>query len=496
MGVTFSQAQVKPRQLQAIKSIKVLSPNGGENWEKGKIYTIRWQSHGISGNVKIKLKWGTSSGGWFTVTNSTPNTGRYSYTIPRTVGQAGNQFKIYVMTLDESVKDKSDGFFSISQIKVIYPNGGETFYRGGQCIIRWQSSGITGNVAIIIMKDNRALRKVQKPNTGSFIWGIPTDVTGYNVIPLGSHYKIKVKALDFPVSDQSDGYFKVREITGATTGDIDINPMVVYIGRGKTRTQYGELVEPSKENFTTMIPKDKNSKYWKVVFPLTFRVKNVGSMAKTVTANVYYKNHLVNTFDNIATLAPGEVREVSLPNNISWSTKKGKPFKFKLVVNQDEAHQKGISFKNNTFIGFLNVIDYSEIGIKLDPNYIHLGKTNHMIIFQHGEGKTLHPADVNYFDALGQNKFRIKFDIRFRAKNTAPDNFRRVQFNVLLGDKLVRSVTQDFGLGERKNIAISNLSCVVDLNKNYEELKIRAMNTRGGYIKDFDCNAFIKFSPY
>jgi len=81
------------------------------------------------------------------------------------------------------------------------------------------------------------------------------------VIPLGSHYKIKVKALDFPVRDQSDGYFKVREITGATTGDIDINPMVVYIGRGKTRTQYGELVESSKENFTTMIPKNKNSKY-------------------------------------------------------------------------------------------------------------------------------------------------------------------------------------------------------------------------------------------
>lgn len=145
----FKVKKLEQKKLFVKPSISILYPNGGEKWEKGKSYTIHWKSIGISGNVKINLKWGTSSGGWFNVTNSTPNTGTYLYNIPRTgIGQAGNQFKIYVMTPDESVKDKSDGFFSIIRKGIIhlhppifrfsFPKKGDVLQRGKQYTLSWR----------------------------------------------------------------------------------------------------------------------------------------------------------------------------------------------------------------------------------------------------------------------------------------------------------------------------------------------------------------------
>jgi len=104
----------KSEDLSIRKAIRVVFPNGGELWERGKVYTIRWKSTGTIGNVKIKLNWGGSGGGSHTVTDSTPNTGRYSFRIPETGAElTGNQFKIQVMTLDESIKDESNKFFTI-----------------------------------------------------------------------------------------------------------------------------------------------------------------------------------------------------------------------------------------------------------------------------------------------------------------------------------------------------------------------------------------------
>lgn len=118
-GTAYSGLQVKKpvqSRIRAVKTIKVQYPNGGEIWEKGKPYIIRWQSHGIGSYIKIKLKWGTGGGGWLTVTNKAPNSGSYRYAIPAAgIGQSGSQFWIYVMTLDESVKDMSDKAFTIRE---------------------------------------------------------------------------------------------------------------------------------------------------------------------------------------------------------------------------------------------------------------------------------------------------------------------------------------------------------------------------------------------
>jgi len=70
----------------------VTSPNGGESWQRGTTHAITWNKTGSIANVKIVLNYGSTSE---TVTTSTPNTGSYSWTIPKD-GVLSSNCKIYV----------------------------------------------------------------------------------------------------------------------------------------------------------------------------------------------------------------------------------------------------------------------------------------------------------------------------------------------------------------------------------------------------------------
>ncbi len=254
IGVAFSHSQikVKPTQLQVLKSIKVLSPNGGESWLKGNNYTIRWQSHGISGNVKIKLKWGTSSGGWFNVINSTPNNGNYFYHVPSTgIGQEGNQFKIYVMTLDEAVKDESDGFFTLvtpPSIRVNYPNGGETWYKSRTYSIRWTSSRVNQNIKVLLKRDNGNFYSSNYSNNtsndGLFNWKVSKNTPSGN-------YKVQVKTVDDSVMDESNSSFSISVYAPSA---LELSPRLVFIGKRGSLLPFND-----GEGKTLLIPRNVNS---------------------------------------------------------------------------------------------------------------------------------------------------------------------------------------------------------------------------------------------
>ena len=136
LGILYSQVQVKKREQQKpqlLSNIKVVYPNDREEWEKGERYTIRWTSQGIKGNVKIMLKYGPGRGSWYTIKENTPNTGSYAFTVPAEFLQGEDSYEqywffIFVMTLDEKIKDGSDKSFIIRtkpEIRLIFPNGGE-----------------------------------------------------------------------------------------------------------------------------------------------------------------------------------------------------------------------------------------------------------------------------------------------------------------------------------------------------------------------------------
>jgi len=112
LNVQYSQTLQK-RSISR-PNIQVTAPNGGEQFTKGESIQILWKSNLINGNVKIKLKWGTGSGGWYPVSNSAANTGSYKYDIPeKGIGHHGDQFRIFVMSSNEKIQDSSDKMFTL-----------------------------------------------------------------------------------------------------------------------------------------------------------------------------------------------------------------------------------------------------------------------------------------------------------------------------------------------------------------------------------------------
>lgn len=103
--------------------IHVLSPNGGEKFEVGKKYTIKWETKNSSPEVQIGIRdvrFSSEIGsGEQTLAFKIPNTGSYQVTIPATLGSLsngtleGDNYKIIVYPSNGGASDLSDETFTI-----------------------------------------------------------------------------------------------------------------------------------------------------------------------------------------------------------------------------------------------------------------------------------------------------------------------------------------------------------------------------------------------
>jgi len=93
-------------------SITVVSPNGGESWNKGSTRTITWSKTGSTGSyVKIELL----KGGVLNrvISSSTVNDGSYSWTISSTQNY-GTDYKVRITSTSNSIyNDASNNYFKI-----------------------------------------------------------------------------------------------------------------------------------------------------------------------------------------------------------------------------------------------------------------------------------------------------------------------------------------------------------------------------------------------
>lgn len=188
-------------------SIVVVSPNGGEKLIRGTTKTISWSSNNIGSYVKIDLL----KGGVLNkvITSSTPNDGSYSWLIP-TTQTLGTDYKIRVTSTSKSTySDVSNANFAISDpyIRVIYPNGGESWNKGSTKTITWTKAGNVGSYVKIELLKSGAVNRViswSTPNDGSFSWYIPSTQS------IGSDYKIRITSTSYSKYTDSSNYnFKI-----------------------------------------------------------------------------------------------------------------------------------------------------------------------------------------------------------------------------------------------------------------------------------------------
>ncbi len=124
-----------------LDSVKVVSPNGGENWAAGSIKNITWTYNDVD-NVSIEFSLDDGQT-WTTLAASVPASQlSYSWTVPTTPSYT---CRIRIKDISRNISDQNDAVFVIpnSSIQLLYPNGGENFATGSGQYIEWTYTDLT-----------------------------------------------------------------------------------------------------------------------------------------------------------------------------------------------------------------------------------------------------------------------------------------------------------------------------------------------------------------
>lgn len=256
-------------------AVTLTSPNGGESWLLGSRQEITWRGTGNSwrlalfrGETRVGVIASQVAGNTFAWEAGKLLSGSV---------EPGRNYRVRVVSVtDQSVADTSDAPFALNAfssavqgmnaqspppagvkppvqagdarkepsaadlkktptpsdwgaryLKVTAPNGGETYFVGRALTVKWESSGLTGDVKIWLT-DNRGGWPVKSispvmgaRNVGSFSWVVPEDV------PPGE-YRINVALFqDDKYRDMSDRSFAIKlPLEEARPGIAGIRPAI------------------------------------------------------------------------------------------------------------------------------------------------------------------------------------------------------------------------------------------------------------------------------
>jgi hypothetical protein len=114
----------------------ILFPNGGETLRSMNSHSIVWDNTLFASNVKIEYSINTGNT-WSVVTNSTTNSGSYSWTVPQMVTTAEALIRITNLTVTQ-ISDTSNAVFTIlAPVTVDNPNTGTTLTTCSTVPITW-----------------------------------------------------------------------------------------------------------------------------------------------------------------------------------------------------------------------------------------------------------------------------------------------------------------------------------------------------------------------
>ena len=207
-------------------SITLTSPNGGENWQLGSTQMITWNATGITGNVWLSLfKDGANIGA--IKGNLDASVGSYTWTVGNladgTTVSAGSGYTVRVKKQGGGAEDFSNASFTIYDLEVTSPNGGENWELGSTQMITWNASGITELVWLSLFKDGANIGSIKgnlDASAGTYTWTVGNLADGTMVSP-GSGYTIRVRVQGGGAEDFSNASFTISglEVTSPNGGE-------------------------------------------------------------------------------------------------------------------------------------------------------------------------------------------------------------------------------------------------------------------------------------
>ena len=236
-----------------IGKIAVLSPNGGETWQKGTTQTIKWNSNLVSIPEQpiiydISLVPYCPSGqvcatyAPFAIAQGVSGS-TYTWNVGSTVGGSApaGSYTVQICQSGTTTCDSSDSFFTIAasytqpSITVLSPNGGEYFRTGAAMTINWKTANVPASHTFDVIR----LRAYPNGQEYNLVHNIANDgqeiITIPSSIPIGT-YTLEIKSYfnGVLVMDASDSYFKI------VSADSTNLPPVVDGVSGPTSLKVGE----------------------------------------------------------------------------------------------------------------------------------------------------------------------------------------------------------------------------------------------------------------
>jgi hypothetical protein len=202
-GPTVGESGIFSVVDQGVPTVKVLKPNGGEQYTVGDPVVIQWSAS--SDLSQVSLSYSSNSGStWNTIATGIPATlGQYNWVAPNAPGTA------YRVKIDGgTATDQSDADFSIARklvptLSVLAPNGGENLKVGDVETIRWDEQDISApQIMVSFSTDNGSTwNQITTLNSGikRYDWTVPDNVTNQAL----------VRVSDGTISDQSDAVFTI-----------------------------------------------------------------------------------------------------------------------------------------------------------------------------------------------------------------------------------------------------------------------------------------------
>ncbi len=195
------------------QTIEITSPNGGEIITEGTQYDFTWNASSSLDGTHVLFDYSIDSGqNWINFGDQFTDSGHYAWSVPLHVASTKCLIKINVIGLS-AIADTTDATYTIAlgppSIKVLSPNGGQTYVAGAFGSINYQTTGMLDTLDMYYSIDsgeNWVLHQTGiDPLNSSHSVNWP-DVHSTNCL-------IKLQESDAPsVKDSSDAVFTIKQL--------------------------------------------------------------------------------------------------------------------------------------------------------------------------------------------------------------------------------------------------------------------------------------------
>lgn len=238
--------------------IRVFSPNGGEMLAVGSTFQVKWFAQNYTGPMTVEYS-ADSAKSWKPIGTGTTTGGLDSlaWLVPDDTTRVG-LVRVYIPA-DSNAGDRSDRVFSIRGnlkpvLKVVAPNGGETFTVDSTARIMWQEQDLTGTIRIEYSADSGktwtmvTVLQVRNRGLDSTSWKVAGNATTTGLI--------RITNAGSGLGDTSDAVFTVIggvqpkvDLLGPLGGGVYEVDSLVTIRWSTLGITQGIMVEYTLDNF-------------------------------------------------------------------------------------------------------------------------------------------------------------------------------------------------------------------------------------------------------